>query len=255
MFTANNGTLNELWRSDGTTANTQPLKNVAINAGCRIALGGVLYFAGAQTASNWELWKSDGTPDGTVLVKELISGTTPSNPCEFTAVDDTLFFSAMSPSQGPEFWKTDGTSAGTVLVKDINPGPNSSAVGAGGSGVQRHTRVHGIRRHRRRMGAVEVGRHPCRNRQDSRHFRGQLSADSRGGWRPHPFCVKRIRHRPRALENPSDQIRFRRRQSSRRDRLSSQRWTLVDQALAARLLNRDDGAVGTADGLTSRIRF
>jgi ELWxxDGT repeat protein len=130
LFMAYNGTVMSLWRSDGTTANTQEVKAVSMLTDCRATFGGQLYFAGLQAATGYELWRSDGTADGTIMLKDLIPGTGHSVPCRFTSVDDTLFFVAGSPGQGSELWKTDGTSVGTVLVKDINPGATSSDAGA-----------------------------------------------------------------------------------------------------------------------------
>ena len=54
MFGAWNGTTTSLWRSDGTTANTQPVANVGMFSRCRIVFGGLLYFAGLQTATGAE---------------------------------------------------------------------------------------------------------------------------------------------------------------------------------------------------------
>src|SRR5205085_12384357 len=63
-----------------------------------------------------ELWKSDGTADGTVLVRDIVVGSSNSSPSNLTRFDDkTLFFMA----NGANLWKTDGTADGTVLVKTI----------------------------------------------------------------------------------------------------------------------------------------
>ena len=77
-----------------------------------------------------ELWKSDGTEAGTVLVKDIRSGSYSgpygsfpysSYPRGLTNVDGTLFFSANDGVNGYALWKSDGTEAGTVLVKNISP--------------------------------------------------------------------------------------------------------------------------------------
>jgi ELWxxDGT repeat protein len=78
-----------------------------------------------------ELWKSDGTETGTVLVKDIWSGPTTSNPFGLTAMSGALFFSADDGVHGVELWKSDGTDtgttcdpgtgAGTCLVLDIKP--------------------------------------------------------------------------------------------------------------------------------------
>src|SRR5262249_16139833 len=102
------------------------------DCGCRekvTAVGGTLFFTANDGVNGEELWKSDGTTAGTVLVKDINSGSAfgygyGSRPYELTAVGGTLFFSADDGVHGRELWKSDGTEAGTVLVKDINPHPH-----------------------------------------------------------------------------------------------------------------------------------
>jgi hypothetical protein len=51
------------------------------------------------------LWKSDGT--GTVMVKDINSGSSSSSPYELTAVGNTLFFKADDGYTGHElYWNT-----------------------------------------------------------------------------------------------------------------------------------------------------
>ena len=83
FFTANDGIHGrELWRSDGTDAGTEMVKNIKPNDAAR---------------------RPGSAPSG------------------ITAVDDTLFFSADDGTRGRELWKSDGTEAGTALVKNIHP--------------------------------------------------------------------------------------------------------------------------------------
>ncbi|HUT10052.1 MAG TPA: ELWxxDGT repeat protein, partial [Thermoguttaceae bacterium] len=128
----------ELWKSDGTAAGTVMVKDIfpgtdsspygeypnASNPGKLTAVDGTLLFLAQDEAHGAELWKSDGTAAGTVMVKDIRSGTdhafTSNSPV--IAVDGTLFFAANDGVHGDELWKSDGTSAGTVLVKDIQPG-------------------------------------------------------------------------------------------------------------------------------------
>jgi ELWxxDGT repeat protein len=121
-----NGTYT-LWRSNGTTAGTIPLKN--FKGGQYNArpdhftnVGGVLYFAANDGQTGVELWKSDGTPEGTVLVKDLAPGsftedgvTYPnrSTPAHLTDVNGTLYFT----TRGGTLYKSDGTPGGTVPIK------------------------------------------------------------------------------------------------------------------------------------------
>ncbi len=87
----------------------------------------LMYFRATDAANGTELWKTDGTPAGTVLVKDIATAATNSNPDNFVNFAGSTFFSATTGStvEGTELWKTDGTTAGTILVKDIAPGTTS----------------------------------------------------------------------------------------------------------------------------------
>jgi len=79
-----------------------------------------------STTYGYELWKSDGTSAGTVLVKDIRPGSSPSEPKNLTNVNGTLFFTATDGTNGRELWKSNGTSSGTVIVSDIRSGGPSS---------------------------------------------------------------------------------------------------------------------------------
>ena len=130
----------ELWKTDGTEAGTVRVKD--INPGPASAFsnvgtdfevsGGQLFFAATNGVSGAELWKTDGTAAGTVLVKDINSGSADSMYLPFnvlTNVNGTLFFRATTPANGYELWKSDGTAGGTALVKDINVGTQQLAAG------------------------------------------------------------------------------------------------------------------------------
>mgnify|MGYP003687910505 CR=1 FL=1 len=53
------------------------------------AVGNTLYFSGTDGTNGYELWKSDGTASGTVMVKDINSGSGDSNPYQFTAGRNT----------------------------------------------------------------------------------------------------------------------------------------------------------------------
>jgi len=140
----------ELWMTDGTEAGTVLVLDIATgtytnddgtypdssNPRSLVDVDGTLFFTADDGESGRELWKSDGTAAGTVLVKDIFSGTydyynngyyygqrpNASQPDKLTAVDGTLFFIAEDDSHGTELWKSDGTASGTVLVKDVREG-------------------------------------------------------------------------------------------------------------------------------------
>ncbi len=97
------------------------------------ALGSALIFANTS-ANGTELWRSDGTSIGTVLLKDLVTGSTngivnSGNPQTFVRVGGALFFQASDGKSGVDLWKTDGTANGTVLVKHIASGnPSYSGI-------------------------------------------------------------------------------------------------------------------------------
>ena len=116
----------QLWRSDGTSAGTYQLRNVTLaahqfsNPAYLANVDGTLFFRGNDGTNGNELWKSDGTPSGTVLVKDLQTGTTGSNPHLLGNLGGTLYFVAAG-SSGSGLWKSDGTAAGTTLVSSVSP--------------------------------------------------------------------------------------------------------------------------------------
>lgn len=116
------GSLQKLWKTDGTPAGTVLVKDFtplgAVSVARFIAAGNYVYFSIGVNAG-YEVWRSDGTEAGTILLKNFTVGTPMFHKA---ALGNTIFFSATESSTGAELWKTDGTVAGTVMVKDINPG-------------------------------------------------------------------------------------------------------------------------------------
>ena len=131
-FSASDGTNGkELWKSDGTEAGTVMVKDIwsgsvggSMLGNWQATIGNTIYFPARDGISSTtgygiaELWKTDGTASGTVLVKDIRTGSIGSNPSWLTPIGNTLYFSA-SDSSGDELWKSDGTEAGTVMVKNI----------------------------------------------------------------------------------------------------------------------------------------
>ncbi|QGJ71389.1 Hypothetical protein PBC10988_30940 [Planctomycetales bacterium 10988] len=122
----------ELWKSDGTSAGTQLVKNIneigSSDPENLVNVSGTLFFS-ANDGNGSELWKSNGISSGTVLVKDIDGVPGGSSLANLTNVNGTLFFTANDEVHGSELWKSDGTSAGTMLVKDLRPGAMDGFVG------------------------------------------------------------------------------------------------------------------------------
>jgi len=120
----------ELWKSDGTAQGTVLVKDIRIgysgsftrslgSSNYLAAVGNTLFFTANDGVNGDELWKSNGTAQGTVLVKDIRTGSSGSNLSDLTAVGNTLFFRVDDGVNSNELWKSNGTAQGTVLVKDI----------------------------------------------------------------------------------------------------------------------------------------
>ena len=126
----------EVWRSDGTEAGTQLMKEIpvappspgglaSLQGGFKVA-NGVLFFVLVEDPnsglSRTSLWRTNGKASGTVRVS-------PSVPPVFgsmSEVGDRLYFMGCDAGGGCEPWTSDGTAPGTLRVADILPGPRSS---------------------------------------------------------------------------------------------------------------------------------
>lgn len=115
-----------LWRSDGTTAGTHPVRRYSGYLGDypEIVAMGINVFFGFQGSNRHQLWVSDGTDAGTIQILSL-KQTGPTIEA-LTPVGHLVYFRVFTTSAGVELWKTDGTANGTVMVKDIDPGRPSS---------------------------------------------------------------------------------------------------------------------------------
>ncbi len=103
----------KLWKSDGTSAGTVLVKNLATFdsypvidrfAGL-VEADGAVFFSVDDDAHGYELWSSDGTASGTTAVADLNLGEDAARPRELAEFDDTLFFSANDGIHGFSLWK------------------------------------------------------------------------------------------------------------------------------------------------------
>lgn len=124
-FQGNNGTDgNELWRSNGTGAGTEMVKDINTSGSGSSSdftvVDGNLFFTANNGTNGQEIWKSDGIPGGITIQVKDINGSGGSNPYYLTSIGTSLYFSADDGINGAEVWKSDGTDSGTVMIKDIN---------------------------------------------------------------------------------------------------------------------------------------
>jgi ELWxxDGT repeat protein len=133
----------ELWKSDGTEANTNIVKDIGIDPVTNLlpydalpeqltAFDGELYFFADDGTTGFEPWRTDGTEVNTVQVANVgIDAsdpfpTAPDNLTYWTEAQGWLFFTAEDGFSGVEPWRTDGLS--TSMVLDINPFAGDSVV-------------------------------------------------------------------------------------------------------------------------------
>ncbi|MFL2985198.1 MAG: putative Ig domain-containing protein [Candidatus Poseidoniaceae archaeon] len=124
-----------LYRTNGTEAGTSmfvcdtpPYSGISNSKMEMAVFNDELYFIRDSSGHGDELWKTDGTQSGTVMVKDIVPGSTsgfcPTSSCpggmRFHATENYLLFDVDSDGDGQlELWKTDGTSGGTSLLKEI----------------------------------------------------------------------------------------------------------------------------------------
>lgn len=111
-----------IWKTDGIT-----IEPVTDNKGYEpqnlLNINGTVFFSGSSVSGGAELWKTDGTNAGTVLIKDIYTGTTGSAPFNMVNVGGQLFFTANSATGKNQLWKSDGTAANTQWINNISPTP------------------------------------------------------------------------------------------------------------------------------------
>jgi len=142
----------ELWRSDGTEANTTLVADLAPGAmSASPELLTTVDSGGSQTVfftaydgivgegHGLELWAVPVTAAGVAADPVLLEiepgpvGSMPGQfwsdwyPTTFPVIGDKIYLSAYDSEGGIELWESDGTPAGTVRVVDGIPGPDGSA--------------------------------------------------------------------------------------------------------------------------------
>jgi ELWxxDGT repeat protein len=143
FFTADDGAGDgtQIYVSDGTAANTTrlPSSGLIVLPGTSqnlTAAGGQLFFTANDGPHGQELWVSDGTnagttlPDGTNagthLVKDILVGTSGSNPSNLFEFNHMLYFTANDGTNGNQLWSSTGTDAGTGMMTSLSNGSGPS---------------------------------------------------------------------------------------------------------------------------------
>lgn len=138
----------ELWKTDGTSANTVMVKDIRpgnssslTNSPLFISFNNIFYFKADDGIHGEELWRSDGTNTGTYILKDINIGTGSSldgqsniyyddfvslNENNYAIMNGFLYFSAYDGTDS-SIWRTDGTESGTIKVITI-PSAGSSDV-------------------------------------------------------------------------------------------------------------------------------
>jgi len=121
----------ELWRSDGTNAETKMVKDITPGIGSGTVgrmteFSGKVFFKAGATANDSQLWETDGTEAGTNLVKSISTGISGSAPAGLTVFGDHLYFFAADAVGNKELWRSDGTENGTFAVTNFTGDINAS---------------------------------------------------------------------------------------------------------------------------------
>ena len=121
--TANSGGDIDLWRSDGTAANTRVFADVNdITGSWDIRrVGSRLFFSVGYFGDGHgkEMWVSDGTTAGTRMIRDLYPGDMSSQPYSPQVIGTRVMYAAFTPDDPATFWITDGTDAGTLPLAKI----------------------------------------------------------------------------------------------------------------------------------------
>ncbi len=130
-FSSSENGLYNLWKTDGSSANTVKLHdfsggvgsltpNVSSGQKNMITFNNRLYFLAHNDGINKELWVSDGTTTGTTLLKELDAPATGFTPPSLHVVNNQLLFLSAGPDAALDgLWVSDGTTAGTQQIANL----------------------------------------------------------------------------------------------------------------------------------------
>lgn len=122
----------QLWRTDGTTAGTELVKNFGPNTetdGLTAAANRLFFVVEGTGRKN--LWTSDGTRRGTEGVARVTEPDDYLESFDFAGLGKRIFFSAYDRRHGYRLWTSDGTRRGTSVVPGGGPAGEVEVVAAG----------------------------------------------------------------------------------------------------------------------------
>lgn len=144
VFAADDGTNGrELWKTDGTGANTELLMDINVTAAGASSdpeslvpsTNNFVFFSADDGIHGRELWRTNGTLAGTGLCKDIAAGAAGSNPARLTAAQfvvnlaptPVLAFTADSDgANGSELWTSRGALDGSDTAQLFDPGAAGS---------------------------------------------------------------------------------------------------------------------------------
>ena len=130
-FAANDGVNGKVvWSTDGSPAGTKMISNpqLALNPTSLVTINDTVYFSGSNPSVGNELMRYDNSVSAPALVREIVPGSSGSNPKAVTGMNNTLIFNATRNAQeGSEFWVSDGSLVNTIEIANVNSGTNLSS--------------------------------------------------------------------------------------------------------------------------------
>ncbi len=120
-----NTSATELWRSDGTSAGTFPVKTGISSPREFGMVDGICYFIADDGIHGHEVWRSDGTVNGTYMIEDLNpgpgSGAVGENLTNLeisaSAFNGRYYFVGYTPETGNELFATGGSDPETLRVR------------------------------------------------------------------------------------------------------------------------------------------
>lgn len=119
-FIANNGSTYNLYKSDGSSANTQVFGNIVSSTTPVVFKDKLLFIAYDTPSSAYWLWSTDGN-SAHVKIQKLAETIQNSDAIVIKNINNNLLvFDILPTTARHELWASDGTTAGTQLAKVIS---------------------------------------------------------------------------------------------------------------------------------------